>query len=486
MQTLDQKEIDMTKYDFTFDSIQMLKDKSRFWIHEIDENIYIFDQHTGDIIEITDILTDLIKAGTKEEFQSIKKNLSPEEIDENSEFLQNVLTIPDTPIELDESKTKVCVLKLNISSRCNLSCRYCFRDKEHNYSISDPSIMYKGIETMVNDYGRDADAYTLCFNLTSEPLLYWELLNDLNKFRKKLQRRTGKRIEIFFVTNGTILTDKILKVVKGVRKDRPVSISIDGPKEVHDRVRQHEDGSGSYDQILKNIQLLKKKGIKLCAEGVITKEYPYPLKVIQHLMELGFESINLKPVRQGTPYSFDEKNIEILMENYNEYFEHLTRELLDENYYLLRVIGKDSAIKPFWRILFQSKMNRRCGWGINTLSMDHKGDYYPCDSIMGMEEYKVGNVDDGIDFSRFHRDLDCEKRGTCAQCWARHLCSGTCYVNGIIENNNMMSINPVECKLTKFLIESNLKMISTLLHEQADMVMIKSILRLNLYEIYLV
>jgi sulfatase maturation enzyme AslB (radical SAM superfamily) len=105
---------------------------------------------------------------------------------------------------------------------------------------------------------------------------------------------------------------------------------------------------------------------------------------------------------------------------------------------------------------------------------------------MGMEEYKVGNVDDGIDFSRFHRDLGCEKRGVCAKCWARNICSGTCYVNGIIEKKDMMAIDPVECTLTKFLIESNLKMICTLLKKKADMTMIKSILRLNLYEIYLV
>ncbi|MBN2534580.1 MAG: SPASM domain-containing protein [Spirochaetales bacterium] len=486
MQSLKQDDTVVEDIDLSFESIKKLKDKTRFWIHETGGNIYIFDQHTGDVVEITDVLSDLIKSKTKEEFNAIKKKLSGDEITENGEFLQNVLDIPDTPVESDETKTKISVLKLNISSTCNLSCAYCFRDKEHNFSITDTSLIYKVINNMVDGFGREADSYTICFNLASEPLLYRDLMNELHTFTKKLQRKIRKRIEIFFVTNGTILTDKIIKVIKSIRKDRPVSISIDGPKHVHDKVRKYPDGTGSYDKIIQNIQLYKKKGMKLCAEGVITKEFPYPLEIIKHLMELGFESINLKPVRQGTPYSFDEKSIESLIKGYDDYYSYITEELLKENYYPLKVLCKDSAIKPLWRILFHSKMNRRCGWGINTISMDHKGDYYPCDSVMGMDEYRVGNVHDGIDFSKFHRDLTCEKRGQCAKCWARHLCSGTCYVNGILEQNDMLAIDPVECRLTKFLIESNLKMICHLLNARADMRTIKTILRINLYEIYLV
>jgi uncharacterized protein len=478
-------EIKASKIELTYASMKTFMETDRFWLHDIDDTLYIFDQRVSEVYEIGDDLKDLIQAKSDDAFNSIRQGLSEKEISENEEFLSAIIDIKDEPVVLEKTTNNVSVLKLNTSTKCNLSCAYCFREKTHDVSPADPALMFKAVENMVHGFGSDAQSFTVCFNLASEPLMNWDALQDIYSFTEKLQKKINKGIEIFFISNGTIASDASLKMIKKMKKDRPVSISIDGPKEVHDSLRKYPDGSGTYDQCIKNIQSYRKKGIGLTAEGVITAKHPYPVDIVEHLIEVGFERINLKPVRRGTPYSFDEKNIGLLKKGYLEYFSYITDELRNENYNILTVLAKDYALKPFWRILFNHRMNIRCGWGLNSISMDHNGDFYPCDSIMGMKEYRVGNVNDGIDWSKYRADLDCEKRGKCSACWARHICGGTCHVNGILLANNAMAIDPVECDLTKFLIESNLKMICELMNSEADMAMIKTILKINLTDIYM-
>jgi uncharacterized protein len=383
MKTL-QKETAKKASVLTFDGLSGIKDPSRFRIHAAGNNVYIFDRHSSDIIEISDALGDLIKAGTESEFDALSRKLSQTEMRENAAFTRELLNVEDRPIASDKSKTRVSVLKLNTSTKCNLSCAYCFRDKGHDAPAADPSLLYKAVRDMVDDFGRDAQSYTVCLDLASEPLMNMETLRDISAFTRKLEAETGKGIEIFFITNGIIATKESLKLIKNIKKDRLVSISIDGPGEVHDAHRIFPDGTGSYDPLFKNIQSHRRKGIRLTAESVITGKHPYPLDILTHLIELGFERVNMKPVRRGTEHSFDVKSNAFLKKGYVDYFSYITDALLNGNYYILKVLCKDYALKPFWRILFNHKMNVRCGWGINSISMYHKGDYYPCDSVMGI------------------------------------------------------------------------------------------------------
>lgn len=57
--------------------------------------------------------------------------------------------------------------------------------------------------------------------------------------------------------NGTLLTDEIIKFMK----DNEVSllISMDGPKEIHDKNRVFSNGMGSFDKIMNNINKIKVK-----------------------------------------------------------------------------------------------------------------------------------------------------------------------------------------------------------------------------------
>lgn len=474
------------KEALSFENLRIFKDNSRFWTQCMGNSLFIFDQHISHLYRITDQLKELILAENAEDFERIKAGFPDEIIEENAEFVTGILNIPDEPAGMERTRNSISTLKLNISSRCNLMCSYCFREKEEDFIIEDKNLIYKAIDYLVYDCGRDMDSYTICYNLASEPLMQYELMEEIYKYIKKVRNKTGKKIELFFITNGTILDDKIIKLLKKVKKNRSLSISIDGPKEVHDKLRKYRNGAGTYDLIRRNLGILHKKGFKYAAEAVLSKNNPYPLLILQHLLDLGFDSVNIKPIRQGTEYSFDLSSLELLKKGYSAYFAYITEQLIERrNTSILEILSKDYALRPFWRILFNHKMDARCMWGINTISMDHKGDLYPCDSIMGNEQYKVGNIKEGINWEKFHQDLSSETRGECGKCWARNVCAGTCPVNGVILENDLLAIDPVECALTRFLIEKNLLLICNLINHDINLNLIKNIMGYNLYRIYL-
>jgi uncharacterized protein len=300
-------------------------------------------------------------------------------------------------------------------------------------------------------------------DLTSEPLLDLELLNDVYEYAKIKKNEIKKEIYFYFCTNGTILSDEALVWIKKIfNKNKKVPVSIDGPREVHDRMRKYADGKGTYDDIIKFIDKIKKEKMPLEANAVLTSFFPNPAQILEHLLDLGFTSISLKPVRAGYKGEFTEKNIDKLIKGYEDYFQLLEKQFLKGNFDLLYILKHDYALRPLWKLILKFRTNIRCIWGSTHIVLDAEGNFYPCDSVIGNKEYSVGNVIDGINWERFHSDFSCQKRKPCQSCWASGICGGTCYVSGINIDDNPLSVDPVECRLNIFLVERNIKMLSKL------------------------
>lgn len=461
----------------TFENFKQFNNTQRFYIQEFNGKAYVFDQYPGEIFNFEEPVSRLIFAKNEEEFKKFKSEIDSEELEVEEQFIGEIFNFENKPADSPHSKKIVSHLKLNLSSACNLDCAYCFKDPKARRFTDLPKVE-KALDYMMSDCGSEADARSVGLNLSGEPLLDLTLLRDVKKIVLKKEKQYKKDIGFFYITNGTIGTPEAIKTVKKTRNDPYILISIDGPKEVHDKMRRTNDNSGSYDLIMDNLKIFKKKKFQLKSESVLTSHFPNPMDVALHLIDLGFERINMKPIRQGAEGSFDMDSIEELKKGYAKYFELLTEELLEGNFFLLRVLTNDYGIKFLPRILFGVKMKLRCFWGIHNYSMDENGDYYPCDAVMGMEQFKVGSIEEGIDWEKFHKDLDCEKRGECVSCWARHICGGTCHVNTIMSGKDMMDIDPVECSLNKFLVESNVKMVARLMDGGVDLNGIKYLLTL--------
>lgn len=444
----------------TYEMASILRNPKRFYYQTLNDRVYIFENLSGNIYVLKGNLATLFKAKEHGEFTALLDTMTWEDIKSAYSVIDGIIGIPNSHIK--EPKYTTNSIHLDLNNQCNLACQYCFKDKKH-FEVKDWSIVTRTLEFLVYECGKDASEYEIGYCYTSEPLLDFQNLKKLIVQVTHLSKKINKKISVFFTTNGTILTEEILRYFN--RITRQFNISIDGPQCVHDEVRQFVNGKGTFSVIQANINRLKENNYTLLGSSVLTTKYPYPAKVLNYLLDLGFVDVLIKPARFGNELSFDKKNISILKDGYEEYFQMLYQDLRAGNFERFKKYMNDFPMRFFKVILLKHKIFRRCYWGLNKMSINHRGEIFPCDSALNIDEFKVGDIYKGMDWSRSSDFLQVDVRGNCRDCWAKNICGGTCYLKSWLDKRDYLYINPVECELNKYLIESCLKLIFQLIDE---------------------
>lgn len=183
-----------------------------------------------------------------------------------------------------------------------------------------------------------------------------------------------------------------------------VVLSIDGRKEVNDRMRVRVDGSGSYDRIIPNFKKLVDKRPKnkdWYVRGTYTKYNLDFSNDVMHLYDLGFDQISVEPVMAdpSEPYAITEADLPKIFKEY---------EILSEKIQKIRDEGKFINFFHFMIDLDQGpcaiKRLRGCGSGNEYVSVTPDGDIYPCHQFVGITEFKMGNLYDGT-FNEEMKDM---------------------------------------------------------------------------------
>ncbi len=349
------------------------------------------------------------------------------------------------------------------------------QDFESNKKFSFPSKNKTQVINFLNSLLPMRDLFDI-LNLSES--LFTE--NDLNEIRKRnilakwrvyrlnrwcLEKRYNKYIRLrkvpwvtfWFMTNGTCASDEFIDFVKACDIN-PLWISLDGPQKVHDANRKFMNGKGSYEEIVKNIKILRAKGLNLKASSVITSVFPKPLAIINHLQALGFNEVALTPVRPGYDCSFNENNVEALLDGYDEIFTALAKGAIRNDFRLFHLLKDDLSLNAFNAFSQKIKMAKRCPFD-DQLVVNSKGDIYPCLYFTGNKDFCYGNINKRFNGKKFSKNLYITNRGDCKECWARYLCGGTCFYGSYAATGNYLSIDPIECKIKKHLAEKCLKLI---------------------------
>ena len=155
---------------------------------------------------------------------------------------------------------------------CNLNCEYCFYLEKH-------ALFGSGEQYRMSD--EVLSAFTANY-IASQPTpaveFVWQggepTLLGINFFKRVIELQKPfagtKTITNALQTNGTLLTDEWCGFLK--QHDFMVGISIDGPKEVHDRYRRDKSDKGTFDQAMAGLRLLQKHKIEynvltVCCQG---------------------------------------------------------------------------------------------------------------------------------------------------------------------------------------------------------------------------
>lgn len=135
---------------------------------------------------------------------------------------------------------------------CNFKCGYCYEAFQKGAMGED---VQKGIIKYVK---RNISSFTKIQVgwFGGEPTLAMDVVRNLSIEFKKICKVAKKTYSASMTTNGYNLTRELfLELLSlGVRS---FQITLDGPREIHDRLRPHESGKGSFDVILNNMLKIK-------------------------------------------------------------------------------------------------------------------------------------------------------------------------------------------------------------------------------------
>ncbi len=377
--------------------------------------------------------------------------------EEGSLFTED--TYQDGVIDFKQRQTVVKALCLHIAHDCNLACRYCFAGEgeyKGDRSLMSFEVGKKALDFLVENSGSRRNLEVDFFG--GEPLLNFDVVKQLVAYGRELEKERDKHFRFTLTTNGVLLNDDVIDFAN--REMDNIVLSIDGRKEVHDRMRPFKNGEGSYDYIIDKFKKVaeSRKQSKYYVRGTFTRENLDFVKDVLSLADQGFEQISVEPVVAGPeePYAIREEDIPIICQGYDE----LAREMLKREkegrgfnffHYMIDLSGGPCVYKRL----------SGCGSGTEYLAVTPWGDFYPCHQFVGEEQFCLGNVDEGIVNTELRdrfKMCNVYAKEECRKCFARFYCSGGCAANAWHSHHDIHKPYEIGCKLQRKRIECAIMM----------------------------
>lgn len=343
-----------------------------------------------------------------------------------------------------EYQLKRCVnsVTFQMSQNCNLRCAYCpYSDNGiyDNRSRADKNIKWetvrKGIDFLIAN-SLDADNLHIAF-YGGEPLIVKELIVRALKYA--VEQINGKDISFGLTTNGTLLDHEFAEAVKNYNIS--ILVSLDGPKEIHDKNRTYANGKSSYDVLYRNIKHIKEnipelyekiKYNTVISPGSNYKEifdYFRNNNEIFDLSKISFNELSMnytdKTFSYGDAY-FEEKNYETL-KAYLLLLGKLKKEPVSYHKAdIENIFSYKETFTPIKETPPVAHPNGTCIPGLKKLFIDVDGNFFPCERINENSALmRIGNVDDGFDVEKARELLNvgAVTEDACKNCWAFHCCT---------------------------------------------------------------
>lgn len=450
-------------------------------IHQYVNNGYhiVLDVNSGSIHVVDRLVYDILSEGKdlsfdklwekKDEIKdSLLKNpdFTPEEIEEAfgeiSDLKESGLLFTEDIYEeysgdLRKRETVVKALCLHIAHDCNLSCKYCFAGEGEYHgdrALMSFDVGRRALDFLIENSGNRVNLEVDFFG--GEPLLNFDVVKKLVEYGRSREEPCNKKFRFTLTTNGVLLNEEIMEFAN--KEMANVVLSIDGRKNVHDKMRPFPNGEGSYDLVLpKFLDFAKKRGEKsYYVRGTYTHHNLDFSKDVLHLNDLGFDQISVEPVvaPDNMDYAIKEEDLPELFSEYD----NLAKEMLNR-----KKMGKGFNFFHFMIDLTggpcAAKRLSGCGSGTEYLAVTPWGDLYPCHQFVGMEEFLLGNVKEGIkrqDICEEFKLCNVYAKEECKKCFAKFYCSGGCAANSYHFKGNVNDTYEIGCALQRKRVECSI------------------------------
>ena len=433
------------------------------------DNFFVLDVNTGAVHIVDELVYDLVddnELRSKEELiKEFGAKYGEETISEAYEELQELVDqeilyskdqYEDIAHSSMDDRDYIKAVCLNIIHGCNLRCKYCFADEGEYHGhkgVMSVETAKKAIDYVIKRSGPRKNIEIDLFG--GEPTLIMDTIKEIIQYARDNEAKWNKNIRFTMTTNATLLNDEMMDFMD--KEMGNIILSLDGRKEVNDKVRIKVDGSGSYDDILPNIKKMiskRTKGKTYYVRGTFTRDNVDFYEDVVSMLNEGFREISIEPVvlEDGHPLAIREEDIPEIFDNYDKLYNEMARRKRE---------GKDEFTFYHFNIDLQGgpcvyKRISGCGSGFEYVAITPQGDVYPCHQFVGKEEYKLGSVfDDTYDaeLGKKFKKAHIYNKPKCRECWARFYCSGGCQANNVNFNGDMNIPYEIGCKMQKKRIE---------------------------------
>lgn len=313
-------------------------------------------------------------------------------------------------------------LVLHVAHDCNLRCGYCYADFGRYggaEGMMSPELAIRHVDGLFNQLAVGQDVYVTFFG--GEPLMNMPVVFAAHTHAKARAQAEGRRISFGITTNATLLTEELATFFRDERFT--VTVSIDGPSDINDRLRPLHGGGGSYERIIERVRTSK---IKAVARVTLTRQATDVARIVRHLVEAGFTSVGVSPVASGNArFDFGPEDLAKVMEGMraltDDFVEWAKRGEVHPFSNLKTLVEQVAAGEP---------RGMPCGAASALSAADNKGDLYACHRLVGEAAFKIGHVDTGVDAEKrllLMTEMHPRSRAPCQDCWARYICGGGCH-----------------------------------------------------------
>lgn len=337
---------------------------------------------------------------------------------------------------------------------CNLRCEYCYESKNKN-SISI-EVLNKIIEFI-----KENKKINIISLFGGETFLELDKIDYFINKLIKLKNETGRNFTINSNTNGTIYNEKLVRLLNKISDNFEFYyiVSIDGNKKFHNSKRRYINGNNTYDDIIKNIKLLKKESPKTFIDFHC---------VIQLEMCKDFYSVAKDIVRNPL---FTTGAFEFLMKTDNKI--HYTINDFENVFKAIMKLNKEGYSKHFLLERFDNILKSvdyrynnfvlkkgYCLNGKEAITVDCDGLVYPCDYYLALEPEKQkkyfiynfinGDIKDNFERLKKLTTETKEQINKCDSCNIQH----SCYICTAVKDVSGELGFQLECLQNKMILQA--------------------------------
>ena len=335
---------------------------------------------------------------------------------------------------------------------CNIDCDYCYLPDRQNRGVIKPETLdalFAGV--FASSILRDG--FSLIWH-AGEPLVlpvafYEQALAMLARHNAR-----GLKVKVCFQTNGLLVDDKWCRFF--LDSGAKVGVSLDGPRDLHDRHRRTRGGRGTFDLAMKGVRRLQDAGIEVSVICVLTRDALLePRRIFAFFEQAGIRDIGINIEEQEGDHASTSIGFEEAHGLYSRFIEEILA-LSEETGIRVRELDDFGG---FLKHGMPLEIGQQCT-PLRILSMDYRGDlstFSP--ELLGMDTQQYGqlvfgNVHDGpIEdmladprFQAVHRDILAGVEACRSACGYFAVCGGGAPGNKLFERGSFAATETIYCR----------------------------------------